>query len=97
MAKKQKTYEYAGLKIPAADERRVLFAQFDSSNLQSLAYVIPDNRVVAVFKTSTEKRYEYDNVPAKVFFKVIEADSVGSEFNKRIVKGGYEHRTEKNT
>lgn len=91
-----KTFEYAGLKVPQKEDNRVLFAQFDSSNLQSLAYCVTSQTVFAVFKTSPEKRYLYLEVPPKTFFKVMAAESVGTEFSKRIVKGGFKFFDETN-
>ena len=91
-----KSFEYAGLKVPKKDDTRVIFAQFESSNLQSLAYCVTTNVVYVVFKSSPDKRYVYLDVPGKLFFKVIAAESVGAEFSKRIVKGEFKHYDEAN-
>lgn len=91
-----KSFEYAGLHVPQKEDTRVLFAQFDSSNLQSLAYCMTTKTVYAVFKSSPEKRYVYLDVPGKLFFKVMAAESVGADFSKRIVKGGFKFFDEKN-
>ena len=96
----KKFFEYAGLIVPVdAKDDRVIFAQFVSSNLQSLAFVIDGKEtgtVYAVFNNSAEKRYVYLGVPAKTFFKVMAADSVGAAFGKYIVKGEFKFFDEKN-
>lgn len=95
-SKSAKHYEYAGLRVPQKEDTRVLFAQFGSSNLQSLAYCVTTKTVYAVFASSPEKRYLYLEVPPKLFFKVMAAESVGSAFNKEIVKGGFQYFDEAN-
>lgn len=88
--------DYNGLRLKVGSDERLILADFESSNLLVLAYNVSMKQVIAVFKSSTEKRYLYNAVPPKTFFKVLAADSVGSAFNKEIVKGGFDYYDEPN-
>ncbi len=88
--------EYNELVLKVDEDDRILFAEFTSSNLSVLAYDITNKQVIAVFKNSPEKRYFYNDVPAKTFFEVMSAKSVGSAFSKLIVKGDFAFYDEPN-
>lgn len=75
------------------EDETLLVAKFKSSNIAYLAYNVDINQVVAVFFSNEKKAYHYNEVPPQTFFKVMKADSIGSAFNKLIVKGGFDYYT----
>lgn len=77
------------------NDERVVFLNCESSNVDSVAYNFDQNELVVVFQNSPQYRYHYEEVDAKVFFKLATANSVGS-FVTNIVKKGYEFRKKAN-
>lgn len=94
MAKRK--IEHNGMHLKAGSDDRIVFADFESSNVQALAYDVLNKQAIAVFKSKADKRYHYNDVPAKLFFQVLSSDSVGSAFNKLIVKGDFAFYDEPN-
>lgn len=92
----KKKIEYNELVLKVDEDDRILFAEFTSSNLAVLAYDIINKQVIAVFKSNLDRRYFYNDVPAKTFFGVMSAKSVGSAFSKLIVKGDFAFYDEAN-
>lgn len=91
----RQTIEFNGLRLKVGKDERILFAHFPSSNLQAAAYDVEQKQLILLFKSSPDKRYCYNNVPPKTFFKMISADSVGAFFAAEI-KGAFEFYDEPN-
>jgi hypothetical protein len=53
-----------------------------SSQIQAVEYDTETNTLIITFTKGA--RYEYKDVPNKVFLELIEADSIGSYFIKEI-------------
>lgn len=60
-----------------------------SSQLKEVEYDTETSILTVTFMQ--DKKYEYKDVPADVFRELIEADSIGSYFNKNI-KSKYEFK-----
>lgn len=80
-------------KLDTADER-ICFLNFDSSNLDSVAYNLDSKLLFVVFKSNTKVRYVYNDFPMKEFVKLATAGSVGAHMNK--IKNLYQTSTEPN-
>jgi len=61
----------------------------NSSMIKSFFYSWAKETLVVQFKN--DSFYLYKQVPESVFDTIIGADSVGSTFNKLIVKGSYDY------
>lgn len=60
-----------------------------SSNIKSLAYQASIQELQVEFSSGT--LYSYANVPGEVFLAMLESNSIGSFFAKKI-KGAYEYK-----
>ena len=58
-----------------------------SSNIESIGYLESTKTLMVEFKGGS--LYEYNDVEEEIFNQIINADSVGSTFNKLIKNGGY--------
>ena len=71
---------------------KTVITGINSSNVHSLEYNYETKELIATLKTG---KYSYKNVDKQVFLLIeaayINQDSVGREFNRLIVKGGYEY------
>ena len=71
---------------------KTVITGINSSNVHSLEYNHETKELIATLKTG---KYSYKNVDKQAFLLIeaahINKDSVGKEFNRLIVKGGYEY------
>lgn len=66
---------------------RTMKNEVDSSMINSLTYVVDHDLLIAEF-TNGDK-YLYPGVTADLYDGIVNADSVGKEFNKVIKKCGF--------
>lgn len=63
-----------------------LMKPVNSSNIDYIGYSLNDKLLVVTFKTAPGLPYLYKDVPPALFDALMNADSVGSFFNKYIKK-----------
>lgn len=58
----------------------------DSSTIISIGYDIVDDELVLEIKFKGERLYHYYSVAPKIYQELMQAESIGSYFNKNIAK-----------
>jgi len=86
---------FNNMKMKLDNDERTVFANCESSNLDSVAYNLDNKLLYVLFKSNLKDRYVYSDVPEKVFVKMMKSSSVGA-FLVREIKGRYEVSMEPN-
>lgn len=67
-----------------AEGSRNLYLVFDSNNIAEAWYDVIECSLWMRFKSNLNQLYKYETVPAKLIFRMMRAESVGSFFQQNV-------------